>query len=481
MGRKQAVKPEFDVVVLGGGSAGYAAARTTVAAGLKTAVIDGAHELGGLCILRGCMPTKALMQSAEVRHLAERAGEFGVKTGKVGHDFAQVMARKARLISEFAEYRRGQLSDGRFELIHAQGRFLDPQTVVVEGAEGRRLTARHFVVATGSQAVAPPVPGLTEVGYWTSDDAVGLSRLPKAIVVLGGGAVAVEFAQFFARMGTRVTMIQRSEQILREADADAAKVLEGVLVKEGIELFTGTRMLSVERSGPKKVVHFEHTGAKRRVMADEILVALGRAPNTGSLGLDRAGVTVEKGRIVTDAGMRTSAPHIYAGGDCTSPHEIVHLAVLQGEVAGHNIAFPRRRREMDDRLLISVVFTEPQVATVGWTEKAAAARKIPFLAAHYPFKDHGKSLILGATDGFVKLLADPRSGEILGGSCVGPMGGELIHEIVAGMVKRMTVAELASMPHYHPTLAEIWTYPAEELAERVAARGRRGGKRSGGG
>jgi pyruvate/2-oxoglutarate dehydrogenase complex dihydrolipoamide dehydrogenase (E3) component len=474
MARKQAVKPEFDVVVVGGGSAGYAAARTTVAAGLKTAVIDGAHELGGLCILRGCMPTKALLQSAEVRHLAERAGEFGVKTGKVGHDFAQVMARKARLIGEFAEYRRGQLTDGRFELIRAQARFLDPNTVVVEGPEGRQVTSRHFVVATGSQSVAPPVPGLTEVGYWTSDDALGLSRLPRSIVVLGGGAVALEFAQFFARLGSRVTLVQRSEQILREADADAAKVLEGVLVKEGVELFTGTRLLSVERSGPRKVVHFEHDGVKKRAMADEILVALGRSPNTAALGLDRAGVTLDKGRIVTDAGMRTSVPHIYAGGDCTSLHEIVHLAVIQGEVAGHNIAFPKRPREMDDRLLIAVVFTDPQVASVGLTEKAAAARRVAFAAASYPFNDHGKSLILGATDGFVKLLADPRSGEILGGTCVGPHGGELIHEIVAAMAKRMTVGELAAMPHYHPTLAEIWTYPAEELAEQVAARGRRG-------
>lgn len=425
------------------------------------------------------MPTKALLQSAEVRHMAQRAAEFGVRTGNVGHDFAEVMARKARLIAEFAEYRREQLTDGRFELIRAQGRFLDRNTLDV--GEGRRVTARHFVVATGSKAVAPPVPGLTEVGYWTSDDALEVSRVPKSMVVLGGGAVALEFAQFFARFGTKVTLIQRSEQVLRDSDADVAKALEGALMKEGIELFTGTRLVSVDRSGKTKAVCFEHAGAKRRALGEEILVALGRSPNTETLGLDRAGVVTERGRIVTDAGMRTSAPNIYAGGDCTSLHEIVHLAVLQGEVAGHNIAFPRRRREMDDRMLISVVFTEPQVAAVGLTEKAALAGGVTCLAARHPFNDHGKSQILGATDGFVKLLAHPRSGEILGGSCVGPMGGELIHEIVAAMAKRMTVAELAAMPHYHPTLAEIWTYPAEELAAHVVARRRRSGGRSAGG
>ena len=164
--------------------------------------------------------------------------------------------------------------------------------------------------------------------------------------------------------------------------------------------------------------------------------------------------------------MQTSAPHIYAAGDCTGPHEIVHLAVEQGEIAAHNIAQPNSPRTLDYRLLVTVVFTEPQLATVGLTEKEAQARNIPYLAASHPFNDHGKSLIMEARDGFVKLLADPKSGEILGGCCAGPLGGELIHEIIAAMGGHMTARQLASLPHYHPTLAEIWTYPAEELAER---------------
>jgi pyruvate/2-oxoglutarate dehydrogenase complex dihydrolipoamide dehydrogenase (E3) component len=165
--------------------------------------------------------------------------------------------------------------------------------------------------------------------------------------------------------------------------------------------------------------------------------------------------------------MQTSAPHIFAAGDCTGPHDIVHIAITQGEIAAHNIARPNSPRKADHRLLISIVFTEPQVAFVGLTEREAKARGIKFLAASYPFNDHGKSLIMEAKDGFVKLLAQPKTGEILGGACVGPSGGELIHEIVAAMAKRMTVRELAAMPHYHPTLTEIWTYPAEELAEKI--------------
>jgi len=217
-----------------------------------------------------------------------------------------------------------------------------------------------------------------------------------------------------------------------------------------------------------KRVTFMHgpQGAKVEVEAEEILFALGRIPNTAGLNLEKAGVATEGPRIVTNEEMRTSAPHIYAAGDCTGPYEIVHIAVQQGEVAGHNIAEPQHPRRMDYRLASSVVFTEPQLAKVGLTEKEALACNIPYLAASYPFADHGKALIMEARDGFVKLLGNPGTGEIIGGCCIGPLGGELIHEIIMAMYKRMTARELAAVPHYHPTLAEIWTYPAEELVEK---------------
>jgi pyruvate/2-oxoglutarate dehydrogenase complex dihydrolipoamide dehydrogenase (E3) component len=197
------------------------------------------------------------------------------------------------------------------------------------------------------------------------------------------------------------------------------------------------------------------------------LFALGRRPNIAKLGLEKIGVEVEYERIVTNRRMQTSVPHIFAAGDCTGLHEIVHIAIQQGETAAYNMAHPERPRQMDYRLLCEVIFTEPQVAVVGLTEKRAHVQNINYLVAKYPFNDHGKSLIMEAKDGFVKLLADPLNGEILGGCCVGPLAGELIHEIVTAMFKRMTVHELASMPHYHPTLAEIWTYPAEQLADQI--------------
>ena len=497
---------DFDVAVIGGGSGGYAAARTVAGAGLKTAVIEGGEEVGGLCILRGCMPTKALLYAAEVMHLARHPEPWGIRAGKVGFDFKKVMARKNALIREFADYRVQQLNNRKFKFFRANARFLDAHTVELNlpdltGADSARqrlglrqssatleldavrgkapegwrtpkpggnfLTAKHFVIATGSVVAPSPLPQLDEIGFITSDDALALKRLPKSLIILGGGAVACEFAQFFARFGVKVTLVQRSGHILKEFDADAGTEIEKVFRREGIRVFTGTKLLDAKRKGKMKTISFEQNGRTVSVSAEEILFALGRVPNTASLGLEPAGVTTENGRIITNRKMQSSAPHIFAAGDCTGPHEIVHIAIQQGETAVHNIVKPKSLRRMDYRLLISVVFTEPQAAFVGLTENEATMRKIPFLAASHPFNDHGKSLIMEAKDGFVKLLAHPKSGEILGGSCVGPAGGELIHEIVAAMAKRTTVHELAAMPHYHPTLAEIWTYPAEELAGQV--------------
>jgi len=493
---------DYDVAILGGGSAGYAAALTAADAGLRTAVIEGGQQVGGLCILRGCMPTKALLYAAEVMHLVSHPEPWGIRAGTVSFDFKKVMARKNALIKDFADYRVQQLNSRKFKFIRANAKFVDPHTVELSwerrlpagvsqshekhspaGSQcSRKLTAAHFVIATGSTVAPPPLPQLRETGYITSDDAVALKRLPKSLIVLGGGAVACEFAQFFARFGVNVTLIQRSEHILKEFDTDAAIEIEKVFRREGIKVFTGTKLLDArlvarasrpsesrgqDARATTKTISFEHKRQIVSVSAEEILFALGRVPNTASLGLDQADVATDSGRILANEFMQTSAPHIYTAGDCTGRQEIVHIAVQQGEIAAHNIANPTAPRQMDYRMLSSIVFTDPQVAFVGLTEKEAAARKIPFLAASYPFNDHGKSLIMGAKDGFVKLLADPKSGEILGGSCVGPVGGELIHEIVAAMAKRMSVHELAAMPHYHPTLAEIWTYPAEELADQV--------------
>ena len=458
---------DFDVAVIGGGSGGFAAARTVADAGLKAVVIEGGDEVGGLCILRGCMPTKALLYAAEVIHLARDTAPWGVRHTGMTFDFAKAMARKNIVIKDFAEYRVQQLNEGKFKFIRARAHFVDPHTVQL--STGEKITAKYFVIATGSHIAPTPLPQLRDVGYLTSDDALRLDRLPKSMLVLGGGAIGCEFAQFMSRFGTKITLIQRSPHVLHDFDPDVTAEIEKVFVREGVELFTNTKLFDAKREGGLKTVTFDHHGKMASACAEEILFALGRVPNTATIGLEKAGVKTERGRIVCDETMRTSVPHIFAAGDCVGPHDIVHLAVLQGETAGRNIIEAGSRR-MDYRLFIEIVFTDPHIAQVGLTEKKAKAQGIPYIAASYPFGDHGKSIIMEARDGFVKLLADPKTGEILGGTCIGPAGGELIHEIVVAMAKRMTVQELATIPHYHPTLAEIWTYPAEELAGKIVSR-----------
>ncbi|MCC7376941.1 MAG: NAD(P)/FAD-dependent oxidoreductase [Verrucomicrobiales bacterium] len=460
----------FDTLILGGGSAGYAAARTLAAGGQRVGVLEGGADVGGLCILRGCMPTKALLYAAEVAHLARHAATWGIVVPPPTVDFPTVMARKRAMVREFADYRRGQLTDGRFTFLRAKARFHSPHSVVLD--DGRRLTARHFVIATGSVVAEPPIPGLAHAGCLTSDDALELEAAPKSLIILGGGAIACEFSQFFARIGTRVIQIQRGLHVLRAFDEAIATAVEEGLRKDGVELHTGVQLREAGRNESGCWIRFEAQGGIHQVEAEQILLALGRAPNTRDLNLDAAGVQVDNaGRILTNDEMRTSAVHIMAAGDCASRHEVVHSAIQQAEIAAHNLLHPTSPRRFDPRLEMSVVFTDPQAAMVGLTENQCRKNGIPHIAASYPFADHGKSILMEAKLGAVKLVADPRSGRILGGAVAGPSGGELIHEIVVAMAAQFTVRQLAAVPHYHPTLAEIWTYPAEELADQLPSDG----------
>jgi len=457
---------QFDVIVIGGGSAGYAAARTAAEKGARVAIVDRG-PLGGLCILRGCMPSKALLRSSDIMSLIRRSSEFGIGTGKPKANMASINDRKRALVKEFADYRIGQLKSPRFTLVRGKARFQDPHEVKV-GA--RTLRSDAFVIATGSQVSVPPVPGLEEAGYITSDDALDLRRLPGSITVLGGGPVATELGQFFCRMGSRTTLIQRSDHIFSSCDGDLARPIEARFRQEGMKVYTGTSLTRFTRRGNRVVTHFRQGGHRRTASAEVVLQALGRTPYLAGLGLEAAGVEVDGGRIVVDGQMRTSAPHIFAAGDCVGLYEIVHIAIKQGETAGHNASAGGPAQTVDYRLRTWVAFTDPQLAVAGLNEKECQSRGIEYLAACYPFDDHGKALCMGETHGHVKILCDPSTGEIIGGAIVGPEASDLIHELVAVMHFRGTVQDLMAIPHYHPTLSEILTYPAEELAERIQAR-----------
>ncbi|RYD39325.1 MAG: NAD(P)/FAD-dependent oxidoreductase, partial [Verrucomicrobiaceae bacterium] len=323
----------FDFVVIGGGSAGYAAARTARGSLEKVAIIDDAGELGGLCILKGCMPSKTLIYSSELLHLAQQGDKFGLDITSATMDMAALSKRKRVIIEEFASYRRGQLGSDRFTLIRDRASFTDERTLVLANS-GERITADFFMIATGSVVNTPDIPGLRETPHWTSDDVLDLDFLPESVIVLGGGIVACELAQYLRRVGSRVVQIQRGDRILRDSSPEASAVVSRVFLDEGIELHTGTSINSVRNDGGGISVEFSQGGQDFQVHADHLLNALGRRPNVEGLALDKAGVELlESGSIRVNDMQQTTNPRVYAGGDVASPHEIVHLAVMQGEVA----------------------------------------------------------------------------------------------------------------------------------------------------
>ncbi len=463
----------FDFIVLGGGSAGYAAARTAHSLGMSVAVVDGAAELGGLCILRGCMPSKTLIESADRNLTLRRAAEFGLVASPGAPDIRAIRDRKRALIADFAGYRRGQLEDGRFTLLRGRGVFKDARTLVVsplDGAPAFEVAGRSFCIATGSVVNVPDVPGLREAGFWTSDDVLDAEELPGSFLVLGGGAIALEMAHYLEGMDRRVTVLQRGPGFLSGLDPECGETVRKAYEARGITCRLGARLLRVERAaeGAKRVV-FEQGGHELGAAAEEVLVALGRSPAVEGLGLEAAGVALHGKKIAVTGTMQTSQPHIFAAGDVCSPLDVVHVAIQQGEAAARNarrvLQGGQGLESVDYRLLLFGVFSHPQVAAAGQSEAALARAGIPFVSASYPFDDHGKSMCMGETEGFVKMLAHRETGEILGASVAGPHATELIHEVVAAMHHRCTVREFVRIPHYHPTLSEIWTYPAEECAE----------------
>ena len=459
----------YDFIALGGGSAGFNAARVAAGLGLRTAVIDGARELGGLCILRGCMPSKTLLYMADVLHLAQKGKTFGLKIPSARAEMKAIHARKKKIIGEFAASRLEVLTAGKFDLIRSQARFVDSHTL--ELADGRKLRGKFFLIGTGSKVSIPPVPGLREAKCWTSDDVLDLDFIPKSVIVLGGGIVACELAQFLRRIGARVTLVQRSPNILRDHSEDAATVVQQAFRDEGIELFTDTKLQSVAQGRTGFTVTFLNRGKKVVRRAAHLFNALGRQPNTAGLGLAAAGVKARPdGQIIINRWQQTSAPHIYAAGDCSGPAEIVHIAIQQGELAARHAAGVRGLKAVDYSLLLNVVFTDPQLATIGRVERELTEVGTPFLVASYPFNDHGKSILMDANYGYVKVIAAPKTGRILGAEIVGKDAGELIHAISGPLAMRATVFDLLRAPWYHPTLAEIITYPLEEIADKLTAR-----------
>ena len=454
-------------VVIGGGSAGYAAANTARQFTDDVAIIDNSEELGGLCILKGCMPSKTLIYMAEVMHLAQHAATFGIEVPEPRPNMKKVHERKVTMIDDFKNYRQKNLLDtSKFTLYRQRGEFIDADTFQLD--DGTQITADHFVVSTGSIISSPPVPGLDSVPQLLSDHVLDLDNLPESMIVLGGGIVAAELAQFLNRMGTEVTLIQRSEYILKHAGAEAASVVQQAFRDEGIALFTGTKIHAIEEIAEQGIrVSFESGGESHAVEAKHLFNALGRVPNSAGLGLDKAGVSVQKnGLIQADPFLVTTNPKVYAAGDVTGPDAVVHTAVKQGETAALH-AFGQTPKPMDYSCPFDVIFTDPQIGRIGPQEHELREQGYDVISADYPFDDHGKSILMEANYGYVKIWADRKTGKLLAAECVGKDGGELVHALSLPVQLGLTLKDIKGIYWYHPTLSEIWEYPIDDLYDAI--------------
>ena len=458
---------EFDLVVIGGGSGGYAAAKTAIGQGLKVAVVEGASELGGLCILRGCMPTKALLETSNRLRAIREADEFGIQVEEPSLDLDALRDRKTKLIDGFKEYRVKGLEKGDFELIRGNASFTSPHTIEVEGHG--EIAAKAFVIATGSDERIPPVPGLAESPFWTSDDIVQMPSVPKSVVVVGTGAVGMESAHLFQGLGSEVSIISRRKPLISSVEPAVSEAMEKRCTDLGINLVFGEGLQGVAHDDSG----FTLTLSEGTVLTcDQLIMATGRAPRIAGLNLEKAGFASDLRRIEIDEHSQTSVPHIFAAGDCASPLAVVHLAVMQGEAAGANVASLLAEKPLeatwDSRLDMFGIFTDPEIVQVGMTLDAAKEAGIDAISAEYRFDDQGKGEIVGEKHGLVMLVADKKSGEILGASGMGPHVIDYAHTITVAMSQRLTVADFLKIPSYHPTLGEIWAYVAEELEDELS-------------
>ena len=443
---------DFDVLVLGGGSAGTAAARAATLAGARTAMINDG-EPGGLCILRGCMPTKAMLASAHALHETRRLGPFGIRLdGAAAADFPAVMDRKDALVARFLRAKLASIERGGYEVIDGRGRFAPGGGVEVNG---RVLRARGYVLATGSEPARLPIPGFDCVPVWSSDDVMELRRRPESLLVQGAGPIGLELAQFFARMGTRVLLVNRSPLLSRH-DPDSGRELHAALAdEENLELAVPGAIEVLTPDGDGLRAQVRHAGDTRTVRADALLVATGRLAALDGLGLEHLGLERHRPALAVDATMATAHPDVWVAGDATHEHQILHRANEEGAVAGHNAAVGRGERSVDDRLLMSVVFTDPPFARVGLSEQDAADAGRDAVVGAARFPETGRAITMETRHGLWKLVVDRESGEILGSTVLGPRADDLVHTVSAMMYYRGRVEDILRMPWYHPTLSEV--------------------------
>lgn len=441
------------LVIIGGGSAAFAAALKASDLGARATIVNDGLAMGGTCVNVGCVPSKTLIRAAESLHQARSSRFAGISTSGTLTDFAAVFSEKQKLVEELRETKYADVIKDNPAITFIKGRasMLDARTVEVNGAS---IKADYILIATGARPNVPSISGLDKVDYLTNENAFELDQLPKSILVLGGRYIALETAQMFARLGSQVTIIQRSDRIIPTETSDLTDALNGYLKSEGMEIFTGVDTLSVSRENGEVALEATVNGLARTFRAEALLLATGRTPNTNNMGLEAVGVeTNPNGSIKLDETLLTSVSGIYAAGDVLADQMFVYTAAYEGALAAEN-ALMGSKKTRDFTALPWVIFTDPQVAGVGLDEKQATENGIQVDATTLSLSHVPRSIAARDTRGFIKLIRETKTDKLVGARILAPEGSELLMELSLSIKFGITVKELASSFHPYLTLSE---------------------------
>ncbi len=439
---------ERDIVVIGGGPAGYVAAIHASHLGAKVAVVEK-DKLGGTCLNRGCIPTKALARSAEVLLETRKAKGFGIEADSIRIDFSGIMAHKSKSVNQLVSGVEQLMKANKIRVCRGEGQILSPHLVKVNDEE---IATRKLIIATGSESTPLPVPGADLAGVLTTDGILELTELPESLVVIGGSHVGVEFASIFNALGTKVIIVKRRPLRLEPVDEEIGRRFGQTLPRQGIEVKIGAAVKAVEKKGAVLRVVWDTPEGEQRVEAQTVLMATGRAPYTNGLTLSELGIQTDRGAIKVNEYLETNIKDVYAIGDVLGKNMLAHVASYEGEVAVENAL--GRSRQADYRAVPNCVFSHPEIAGVGITEEQARNGGIPYEVSKFPFAACGRAVTMGEMTGLVKMVCRADDGVVLGMHIMGPHASDLIAEGVLAIRLGLTAEDIVNTIHAHPTLSE---------------------------
>jgi len=454
---------EIDVVIIGGGPGGYVAAIKAAHLGLKAVLVEK-DKLGGVCLNRGCIPTKALVSTAELLNHFQRAEEFGIQVKDCSFDFPAVMKRKDLITRRLSSGVELLMKANQVRVVRGEGQIVEPGKVEITDSAGKKevIKTKNIIIATGSSVMKLPLPGMNSEGVITSDEALSLSELPSRMLIVGGGVVGIEFAGIFKALGVEVTVVEMLPRILLPIDEEISRRLTQLLKRKGIEILTDCKVKEIKKTNQNLEVLVSTVDGEKKLKTEKVLSAAGRVPELGNIDVQRLGIELDRKAIKVDEKMRTNIPGIYAVGDVVGKIMLAHVASREGIVAVENIS--GKEVSMDYKVVPNCVFSMPEVASVGLTEEEARKENDNIKVSKFPFMANGKALSMGETEGMVKIIADADTSELLGVHILGAHASDLIAEGTLALSMEATAEEIVNTIHAHPTLAEAIAEAAEGIA-----------------